>query len=134
MGAYASNMAVRGIDYGKHFPTPPEFGTGSDFIIAQHYINGYWRDRTTRDAMGRAKTLAQQRGDEELDKLYRHYEDRLDRGDRHLAARLANQAQAEVVAVEAGDRLTTTGQYHLLPERSTVLRNLVSQAASVNPL
>lgn len=130
-------MAVKGIDYKTHFPAPENYLEGSVFAVAFGYIDGARKD------MAFAREVAEKRGaygpvrkrnDEELHRIYDEYENRLDKADGTLAVRLAAQARAEVAAVEAGERLVVTGQAHLLPERSGILRGLVSQTTAVDLL
>jgi hypothetical protein len=100
---------------------PPEgILEGSDFDIAQRFIEGtradidyYGHDQRTPQHIRIRYLTAKDVTLRELDVQ----QARLEAGDADLAASLATKLRKEIAELDHGNRLTVTGQAHLLAER-----------------
>lgn len=106
---------------GEEWFLPPDgILDGSDFEIAQRYIDGaradarYFAEDQTMSPELRAQHAA---ANSEMEAFWASQEDRLKSGDGELAGRLAHRMQREVDELNRGERSTVTGQAHLLGER-----------------
>ena len=112
---------------GEQWFTPPEgVLDGTDFEIAQRYVEGTRADRDfdlknprelTPSELTPESQALREKFQKEHDALLDSQEERLKAGDTDLAARLTHSFEREVDELNKGERTTVTGQAHLFAER-----------------